>query len=224
MLTIFTLKFSHIHHDFETVYVHLINILMKRVKVKWSSKCLRNKQPFFSLVLPILSLVRFYFIINITFDVSVTIPYDVFTCSCFMKVGYAFYFANLLIILLLLVFNFIIFTLVLQKLTCRRTSSNKTADKTVIFNRAVNALAISGLLGLTWVFGFFTIFNEYNLVFQVLFAVCNSFQGLFIFMLFCVRQKEVRDSWKKCFACAPRRGSVSNTPVEMSTSRSTGRT
>ena len=124
-----------------------------------------------------------------------------------MQVGNAFYFADLLPIFIILSFNTCIFVLVIQKLTCRRTLIKKPSQRTVnsarerqqSINRALNALAITGLLGLTWIFGFFTVINTANVAFQVIFTVCNSFQGLFIFLLFCVRQKEVRQAWKRCF-------------------------
>ena len=137
-----------------------------------------------------------------------------------MQVGMAFYFANLLPVFMVLTVNVIIFILVIQKLTCGRkfnkakTNSQSTREQNI--NRALNALAISGLLGLTWIFGFFTIIDTANMAFQVLFTVCNSFQGLFIFVLFCVRQKEVRQAWQRCFSDDGKRKDFVDARVEMS--------
>ena len=42
------------------------------------------------------------------------------------------------------------------------------------------------LLGLTWIFGFFTI-QEASIVFQYIFTILNVFQGFLIFVLFTAR-------------------------------------
>ena len=56
------------------------------------------------------------------------------------------------------------------------------------------------LFGLTWLFAIFTVsFSGQNGVFQILFTIFNSFQGFFIFLFFCVLNKEARDSWKELF-------------------------
>ena len=60
-----------------------------------------------------------------------------------------------------------------------------------ISQRLFNAFAVSILLGITWMFGFFAI-EEARMVFQLLFCICNSFQGVLIFILFCYAQKDVR--------------------------------
>ena len=53
-------------------------------------------------------------------------------------------------------------------------------------------VAISVLLGLTWAFGLLSVFDSSRFVFQVLFSVCNSLQGLFIFLLLVIRPVKVR--------------------------------
>lgn len=47
------------------------------------------------------------------------------------------------------------------------------------------------LLGLTWIFGILTV-TDAGLVFQYLFTIFNSLQGLFIFLFHVVRSKEIR--------------------------------
>ena len=123
-----------------------------------------------------------------------------------MQPQYAFYFADLLIIFLILAINVVMFILILQKLTCGRNKKLARAsdrDKKQSITRAINAIAISAVLGLTWVFGFLTIVENRgsSLVFQVLFCLFNSLQGLFIFVLFCLRLEEVRNVWKEWLAC-----------------------
>ena len=61
-----------------------------------------------------------------------------------------------------------------------------------------NAVTISILLGLTWVFGFFAISGA-TFTFQLLFCLSNSLQGLAIFLLFCVRAEDVRRTLRPFF-------------------------
>ncbi|XP_022103941.1 uncharacterized protein LOC110986402 [Acanthaster planci] len=120
------------------------------------------------------------------------------TNYCFLRPGNAFYFGQILLIGLVLLFNFIIFTLVMRQLTCARKGINSTTDRSKhqeTMRRLQNAVAISVLLGLTWVFGLLSLVQTANFAFQVLFCVFNSLQGLMIFLLFCVRQQEVRQAW-----------------------------
>ena len=140
--------------------------------------------------------------------------------SCFMQPNYAFYFADLLLIFIILAINMIIFVMLVYKLTCGRkkvgqTISDKEAGKQAI-TRAVNAIAISLLLGLTWIFGFLTIIDnrQSSLAFQVLFCLFNSLQGFFLFLLFCVRSEEVRNVWKGWFAFGKSRKSDFSTSAE----------
>ncbi|XP_071961264.1 adhesion G-protein coupled receptor G6-like [Antedon mediterranea] len=120
---------------------------------------------------------------------------------CFMKPGPALYGGILAISAIILAINFVLYTLIIRKLTCRRimTTANTDNDKELIV-RVRNAIAIMMLLGLTWIFGFFAVDSSKGnrILFQSLFCVCNSLQGCFIFVLFCARRKDVRDAWAKC--------------------------
>ena len=104
----------------------------------------------------------------------------------------------------MLLFNFIIFTLVMRQLTCARKGISSTSDKdsrTEMLRRLQNTFAISVLLGLTWVFGLLSLIETANFVFQVLFCIFNSLQGLMIFILFCLRQQEIRKAWVNLLRC-----------------------
>ncbi|XP_071960614.1 adhesion G-protein coupled receptor G6-like isoform X2 [Antedon mediterranea] len=119
---------------------------------------------------------------------------------CFMKPGYPLYFGLLVISAIVLVINFAIYVQIIRRLTCRRRVTKIKTDKDKMNELAVrvqNAIAIMMLLGLTWIFGFFAIDSSEAVrdLFQLLFCVCNSLQGFFIFLLFCVRRKDVRNSW-----------------------------
>eukprot|EP00057_Strongylocentrotus_purpuratus_P034849 XP_796775.3 PREDICTED: probable G-protein coupled receptor 112 [Strongylocentrotus purpuratus] len=122
---------------------------------------------------------------------------------CFVKPGPALYYGVLLIVALLLAANFIIFGIVMQRLSCRKSvAAHKTnqASRGEMWRRVQNAVAISVLLGLTWFFGFLAIGGA-RLVFNILFLVLNSLQGFFVFLMFCVRQKEVREQWVRWMHC-----------------------
>ena len=69
-------------------------------------------------------------------------------------------------------------------------------------------ISISGvmfLFGLTWLFAAFTFTiagsNVVRIAFQALFVVFASFQGFFIFLFFCVFNKEARESWREVLSC-----------------------
>ena len=138
-----------------------------------------------------------------------------FIYSCFLKPGNAFYFGQILIIGFVLLFNFIIFTLVMRRLTCARKGLSSTSDRgnrDETLRRLQNAVIISVLLGLTWVFGLLSLIETANFVFQILFCIFNSLQGLMIFILFCLRQQEIRKAWKAFFKCGDdRQAKYSNT-------------
>ena len=127
--------------------------------------------------------------------------------SCFVVPGSSMYYTLLLPIALILAFNIVIFIVVIYKLTCGRKTmstwrtSEKSDDRSArlraeVTRRAQNAIAIGTLLGLTWVFGFLAIGNG-RMFFSVLFAIFNSLQGVFIFLLFCIRQPDVKDRFRR---------------------------
>ena len=53
-------------------------------------------------------------------------------------------------------------------------------------------------MGLTWVFGFFAVGNA-GFAFSLIFCLCNSFQGFVVFLLFCLRQEDVRRTIRPYF-------------------------
>ena len=66
-------------------------------------------------------------------------------------------------------------------------------------------ISVSGvmfLFGLTWLFAILT-FSVTGLreAFQILFVIFNSFQGFFIFLFFCVLNKEALESWREFLSC-----------------------
>ena len=76
------------------------------------------------------------------------------------------------------------------------------SDAARIISEARIAFACNVLLGTTWVFAFFAV-EEVTMVFQWLFCIANSLQGLFIFLFYTVRSQDVRNAWLKALGKDP---------------------
>ncbi|XP_033114086.1 adhesion G-protein coupled receptor G6-like [Anneissia japonica] len=146
---------------------------------------------------------------------------------CFIRPGKVRSFGLMLMVGFIFVFNGVMFSLVMYKLIFGRKiskSSNQPMRKRVM-KGIYNGVALSILLGLTWLFGYLAVDREsYSRnVFQALFCVFNSLQGLFIFILFCVRQKDIRDWWKACYIHGGNnyRGGAAPTKIELKTNSQT---
>lgn len=95
------------------------------------------------------------------------------------------------------VYNIILYIIIIWNiLITRKKISESRTNRGGLLRRLQNAFAISVLVGLTWIFGFFAI-GSLRMTFNVLFCLFNSFQGFFIFLLFCIRQEEVRAALRK---------------------------
>lgn len=126
-----------------------------------------------------------------------------------------FYIGVVLFIAVMLVFNLVMFVLIIKQITCRPQLKKDDPRKENI-KRIQNAISILMLLGLAWLFGFFAIGGA-QFIFNLLFLICNSLQGLFIFLIFCVRNQEVQMEWRLIF------GQTGGNKVnESSNTRSTG--
>lgn len=108
-----------------------------------------------------------------------------------------FYIGVVQFIAVMLVFNLVMFVLIIKQITCRPQLKKDDPRKENI-KRIQNAISILMLLGLAWLFGFFAIGGA-QFIFNLLFLICNSLQGLFIFLLFCVRNQEVQMEWRLIF-------------------------
>ncbi|XP_018430083.1 PREDICTED: adhesion G protein-coupled receptor E3-like [Nanorana parkeri] len=63
------------------------------------------------------------------------------------------------------------------------------------------AVAQLFILGCTWGIGYFQ-FGPQSLVISYLFTICNSLQGLYIFLVHCLLNQQVREEYRKLF-CRP---------------------
>ncbi|CAC5372501.1 unnamed protein product [Mytilus coruscus] len=78
----------------------------------------------------------------------------------------------------------------------------KSDNKSSISQRLKGAIALIVLLGLTWAFAIFAI-DGGGIVFQYLFTIFNSLQGLFIFIFYCLLKTEAQQAWKRKLGRAP---------------------
>ena len=105
-----------------------------------------------------------------------------------------------------MVFNAIIFICVIVVLVrhMRNTAArkNENLSRKTIIRLMISISGVMFLFGLTWLFAILT-FSVPGLreIFQVLFTIFNSFQGFFIFLFFCVFNKEAVESWKELLSC-----------------------
>lgn len=117
--------------------------------------------------------------------------------SCRLQ-GLPFQAAFLAPVLLILLINFIAFTLILRSLLSSGTKVTKNR-KTSGLTQARRGIAILVVLGLTWLFGILAI-KDAKLIFQYLFCIFNSLQGLMVFLFYCVFSKETRRKWRSLFS------------------------
>ncbi|XP_068736023.1 adhesion G-protein coupled receptor D1-like [Montipora capricornis] len=92
-------------------------------------------------------------------------------------------------VLIIILINVVILIAVLREI---RNLKDPNPSKLRSFKKGFKAcIILSPLLGLTWVFGLLAATNA-GLVFQYIFTILNSAQGLFIFVLHVVRNSDVR--------------------------------
>ena len=80
---------------------------------------------------------------------------------------------------------------------------NPNSNNTLRIKRqreAKAAITCTILFGFTWLFGVLAV-ADLRLVFQILFALCNSLQGLCIFILYTVNNPDVRKELRKIALC-----------------------
>ena len=128
-------------------------------------------------------------------------------CSCSCRVqGLPFQIGFLAPVVLILVVNSIAFALIIRSLLT--AGSKVTADKRATgLQHARRGAAILVVLGLTWLFGVLAI-RDAKLVFQYLFCIFNSIQGLLVFIFYCVFSLEIKRKYRKLLG---RKGKESDT-------------
>ncbi|XP_063058866.1 adhesion G-protein coupled receptor G2 isoform X2 [Engraulis encrasicolus] len=119
---------------------------------------------------------------------------------CWLKNRVAFYVAVVAYFCVVFLMNLAMFIVVLVQLgRIKRQNPHNVLHR----SRLQDARSIAGLtvlLGLTWGFAFFA-WGVVNLPFMYLFAILNSFQGLFIFIFHCAVKENVRRQWRTYLCC-----------------------
>ena len=110
------------------------------------------------------------------------------------------FFGPILAVILVNSVMFIIVIVILVRQKQRKLSREKKPVDLKTFIRPMISLAgIMILFGIAWLFAALAIIGkeEIRQPNEVLFVVFNSLQGFFIFVFFCIINKEVRESWSK---------------------------
>ncbi|KAL5251874.1 hypothetical protein ACHWQZ_G014876 [Mnemiopsis leidyi] len=102
--------------------------------------------------------------------------------------------AFLLPLLLILCANFVVFIMVMRVLFGNKKSAT-ASNKTHWLARLRSAVAVSTLIGLSWILGFFAL-GEASFGINIIFALCNSLQGVLICYLYCFAKTDVMTKWR----------------------------
>ena len=147
--------------------------------------------------------------------------------SCFIGNIAVFFGAFLGPIFAVLLFNAVIFVIVVVVLLRHTMNSRgrvkEQMSKAKAIRLLISIMGVMFLFGLTWGLAALTI-SEASLVFQILFAVFNSLQGFFIFLFFCVLSKDARDFWRQVFSCGHCKPGLSSHPSRPKVSSSADNT
>ena len=108
------------------------------------------------------------------------------------------YFGLLLPIGLIILHNFISFIIIMNRLCRRKLPNLGDPERTNYKRQFQNGFAMTVLMGLTWASAFLAIDYFSSFIFSIIFCVFNGLQGLFVFVLFCLRQPDVRSLCKCC--------------------------
>ncbi|XP_036104824.1 adhesion G protein-coupled receptor F4 [Molossus molossus] len=74
--------------------------------------------------------------------------------------------------------------------------SSKSQDVAIIRRISKNVAILTPLLGLTWGFGIATLIDGTSLIFHIIFALLNAFQGFFILLFGTIMDHKIRDALK----------------------------
>ena len=100
-------------------------------------------------------------------------------------------------LLAVIVFNTVILLLVIRVLVKHNKRKEKENSKSFknIAKLVVSIASVMTMYGLSWIFAAFSV-SSAAIVFQWLFLIFNSSQGLCLFLFFCVISNDGREEWK----------------------------
>ncbi|CAI9743535.1 adhesion G-protein coupled receptor G6-like [Octopus vulgaris] len=102
----------------------------------------------------------------------------------------SFYAAFLAPVVIILLFNLIVFSSVMRRL--KAMQNDEQVEHKTHKVRVFGIVGLCFLLGLPWILALFA-FGEVAEVFKYLFAIFNTLQGMFIFICYCIYKKDTRD-------------------------------
>ncbi|XP_067877082.1 adhesion G protein-coupled receptor E3-like isoform X2 [Heterodontus francisci] len=119
---------------------------------------------------------------------------------CWLKTEDGFLWSFLGPVALIVMINMILFLTILWILRDQLQNLNPEVSKIKDMRMLTfKAIAQVFILGIPWIFGMFY-FREEAVVMAYLFTIVNSFQGIFIFIILCVLNRQVREEYRKRFA------------------------
>ncbi|EDO45462.1 predicted protein, partial [Nematostella vectensis] len=162
----------------EGVYLYLmvVKVFNTDVKMKLYYAFSYGKRLVFSLSICIFVFVYFYLF------------------SCWVSFSNGLVWTFVAPVLLISLVNFIILIRVVREMT--RLQNSKSSDTSNTRQSVKACVVLFPLLGLTWVFGVLAV-TDAGLVFQYLFTILNSLQGLLIFVLHVLRSSEIRHAFER---------------------------
>ncbi|XP_078091002.1 adhesion G protein-coupled receptor E3-like isoform X2 [Mustelus asterias] len=97
-------------------------------------------------------------------------------------------------------------------LTSRDTNVSKIKDTRTLTLKAGARLFV---LGCTWIFGIFNV-SENTIIFSYIFTILNTLQGVFIFLIYCVFNDQVRNDIRRYFHKARMSSLTDSTNIALS--------
>ena len=124
---------------------------------------------------------------------------------CFLSHSGSFWGAFLIPILLIVIFNLVLFICIVivmvQHIRRRKTFKTDEMGHRKVIETIIRLTCVMFLFGFTWLFAILTVsVPGLRDTFQILFTTFNSFQGAFVFLFCCVLNEEARESWKHVIA------------------------
>ena len=130
--------------------------------------------------------------------------YNFYSCRAF---NVPFYIGTVIPFLIIYIFNWVVFfiiivSLIRKSLQSDSKSKKEKGKKSFFYQQLVIVTTLSVLFGLGWGIGLLATQDIHTNktvqdLFAALFVIMTAFHGLFIFIMHCLRSKEVRITWKQ---------------------------
>ena len=139
---------------------------------------------------------------------AITSAHHVSFNRCFIGNTATFFAAFLGPILAIILFNLVVFIIVMVVLIRHKRKQNmggvkmqkSKKERGSTIRLMISIFGIMSVFGLTWLFGALTV-DKASLAFQIIFVILNSLQGFVIFIFFCVLGRDARELWIETLFC-----------------------